>query len=70
MRWIIGWFCLLTSAAYAQAPQAQPPPQQPNEQALANKLMQEIGGNLQCQAQVISLQREIDDLKKKLAEKK
>jgi hypothetical protein len=43
--------------------------QSPTEQALAQKLINEMSASVQCGAQVITLQKEIEDLKKQLAAK-
>jgi hypothetical protein len=57
----------LATAATAQqpAPQEQPPLQQ----ALANRLMNEINTTLQCQAQLITATKELEELRKKHEEK-
>jgi hypothetical protein len=49
-----------TSAALAQQVV-----QTPEQQAMANKLMQEISGSLQCQAALITAQKEIEELRRK-----
>ena len=54
-----------TLALAQQAPQQQTPEQQ----ALGNKLMIEIGAGLQCQGALIAAQRELDELRKKHEEK-
>jgi hypothetical protein len=53
---------LLALAAPAMA--QQPVQQSPQEQALGNRLMTEIGTSLQCQAALITAQRELEELKK------
>lgn len=50
-------FCCFPGVALAQ----QPPPA---EQALTNKLLQEISSSLQCQSALITTQRELEELKK------
>ena len=52
---------LLLASSYADA---QPVLQTPTEQALSNKLLQEISNGLQCQSTLITTQRELEELKK------
>lgn len=61
MRTLIA-FLLLTTAAYAQAPQIIQPAQV--QQALGQKLMEEINSNIQLRAQLLQLQDELEKLKK------
>ncbi len=44
--------------------------QTPMEQAITSKLSEEINQNIQYRAKLIQQQQEIDDLKKRLPEKK
>jgi hypothetical protein len=65
MKHLIAVFILLGSTtAFAQQPVSAPPQQPASEQALGNRLMNEIGNNLQCQAALITAQRELEELKK------
>ncbi len=44
--------------------------QTPMEQAITSKLSEEINQNIQYRAKLIQQQQELDDLKKRLSEKK
>jgi hypothetical protein len=63
---------VLILVGLATAASAQQPPQQeqsPLQQALGNRLMNEINTALQCQAQLITANKELEELKKKHEEK-
>ena len=53
---------LLLASSFAAA--QTPVPQPPQEQALSNKLLNEISAGLQCQSTLITTQRELEELKK------
>lgn len=60
MREVLLVIFLLSSPALAQ---------ESNQKALSTKLLQELSENVTCQAKVLDLQKQVDDLEKKLAEK-
>lgn len=71
MLLVLGWLLIALAVTVAHAQQPQPQ-QSPGEQALGQKLMQEIQSGVQCSMQSISLQRELATVQaevKRLAEK-
>lgn len=64
-----GWFVILIAApASAFAQPAQPNPPSALEQALSEKLMNEIGGSLKCSADNITAQKLIQSLQARVKE--
>ena len=61
---LVGLMLLVSVPAFAQTTQT------PLEQAMTSKLSEELNQNIQYRAKLIQQQQEIDDLKKRLSEKK
>lgn len=57
MKYLIPAFLVVPAIAWAQPP--SPPQVPPNELAMQNKIVQLVGENLNLQAQVIQLQRDL-----------
>jgi hypothetical protein len=63
MRFILAVLLLVAMPAFAQQPQQ---PASPMEQALGQKLMEEINSNIQLRTQLVGMQDQIKDLQAKL----
>jgi len=63
---MLRWLVLLAGTTVAMA-QEQPPPPSPETQVLSTRLVQEINKNIACEANTITLQHQIADLKAQIA---
>lgn len=76
LRSVIALLLLTTGALAQDNPYAPAPPapaqrqQSPSEQAIGQKLISEINENINLRAQVLELQKQVDEAKKKPAGEK